>query len=336
MLNIDGSTQVYVWLRINKTSMTSNKNQVFLKSVIEGLSSKKKRLSSRYFYDNEGSRIFKQIMLMPEYYLTDSEFEILQNKSDEIFQLFDFKVPYSIVELGAGDGEKTIQLLKYLMNQDVAFEYTPIDISAEAIDMLSMNMATALPELEINPLVGDYFHMLSELKTKEKPMVILFLGSNIGNFPLPDAENFLQQVANSMNPGDKLVLGVDLQKNPHVIKKAYDDDSGYTRSFNLNLLQRINRELEGDFDLENWDFYSLYDPSAGEVRSYLISLKDQTVRIRAANKAFHFQRNELIYTELSRKYSLEEIEVLGTSASLQLIDHVMDTNQYFSDSIFVK
>lgn len=316
--------------------MTSNKNQAFLESVIEGLSSKKKRLSSRYFYDDEGSRIFKQIMLMPEYYLTNSEFEILHGKSDQIYELLDFEAPFSIVELGAGDGEKTIQLLKQLMSQNVAFEYTPIDISAEAIDMLSKNMAAALPGLEINPLVGDYFHMLSELKTKGKPMVVLFLGSNIGNFPLPDAEAFLQQIANSMNPGDKLILGVDLQKNPHVIKKAYDDDSGYTRSFNLNLLKRINRELEGDFDLENWDFYSLYDPSSGEVRSYLISIKNQKVRIGAANKVFHFKQNELIYTELSRKYSLEEIEVLGTLASLELVDHLIDTNQYFSDSIFVK
>lgn len=316
--------------------MTSQLNNDFLESVIEGLSSKKKRLSSRYFYDDEGSRIFKNIMQMPEYYLTDSEFEILEEQSEKIHQLIDFNVPFSIVELGAGDGQKTIQLLKYLSDNEVDFEYTPIDISAEALEMLSANITESLPDLAINPMVGDYFHMLSELKSEEKPMVVLFLGSNIGNFPLSNAQQFLKQIAKSMNEGDKLILGVDLQKNPNTIKKAYDDDSGYTRAFNMNLLQRINRELGGNFDLASWDFYSLYDPSSGEVRSYLISLKEQSVHVSAANKNFTFDRNELIYTELSRKYTLLEIESLGKVASLNLRGHVLDSKRYFSDSIFVK
>lgn len=311
-------------------------NETFAKDVLEGLTATNKHLSSKYFYDDNGSRIFQEIMHMPEYYLTDSEFEILSLQAKQIIDAVGFDQPFNIIELGAGDGFKTFKLLEYLVNNNIEFHYVPIDISQEAIDTLSEKLLERLPNLSIQSKVGDYFEMLKDLKQSETPSLLLFLGSNIGNYLEEQASELLKLFNENMKKGDKLLIGVDLKKNPLIIQRAYFDEGGITKKFNLNLLLRINRELDADFKIDDFDFYSYYNPDTGNVKSYIVSLRNQKVNIKKANATIEFKYDELIWTELSKKYSLEEIDHLAQSNSFTIQQNFLDCKHYFVDSLWVK
>lgn len=311
-------------------------NSQFAQDVLGGLSAKEKHLPSKYFYDINGSQIFQEIMHMPEYYLTNSEFEILSLQAKKIIDIVGFKQPFNIIELGAGDGFKTFKLLEYLVKNNIEFNYVPIDISQKAIDLLSSKLLEKLPNLSIQAKCGDYFKMLHQVKATETPSLLLFLGSNIGNYCKERANTLLGLFRKNMKKGDKLLIGVDLKKNPLVIQKAYMDDMGITKRFNLNLLLRINRELKADFKIDDFDFYSYYNPDTGNVKSYIISLRNQKVHIKAINKTFDFRYNELIYTELSKKFSMEEIEELASDNDFKIIDNFLDCKHYFVDGLWEK
>ena len=311
-------------------------NTTFAKDVIEGLTAEKKHLSSKYFYDDNGSRIFQEIMRMPEYYLTDSEYEILSLQPKQIYEALTFSQPFNIIELGPGDGFKTFKFLEYLELNHIDFRYIPIDISQEAIDILTKNLMERLPDLNIQPKVGDYFEVLKDLKHSNLQSLLLFLGSNIGNYLEKDAIGLLELFNQNMNNGDKLLIGMDLKKNPLVIRQAYFDPKGITKRFNINLLVRINREFEADFDLDNFDFYCQYDADVGEVKSYLVSLKKQFVHLKRLDRIIEFNQNELIWTELSKKYTLEQIETLAHKTSFKLNQHFLDCKHYFTDSLWEK
>lgn len=308
----------------------------FSQDVLKGLSAEHKFLSSKYFYDDNGSRLFKQIMDMPEYYLTNSEFEIISLQSKQIFKTLDFSQPFNIVELGAGDGFKTFKFLEFLVQQDVKFNYVPVDISSEAMEMLTVNLKKRLPGIVIKPKVGDYFKILSINKTSQYPSLLLFLGSNIGNYKQDKAQELLKLINANMKEKDKLLVGFDLKKNPLTIHKAYFDSQGITKRFNLNLLLRINRELDADFQIDNFDFYCHYNPLTGDVRSYIVSLMAQQVHVKKIDKVFNFDYNELISTELSKKYSLEEIEALAKNSDFKLKTNFLDCKHYFTDSLWEK
>lgn len=311
--------------------------KTFAEEIEEGLSAGEKFISSKYHYDDAGSRIFQEIMAMPEYYLTNSEFEILSTQWKDIYQALQFEGHFNIIELGAGDGLKTKEFFRNLLKENADFSYIPIDISQKAIDLLVEGMNQALPKLDINPLVGDYFEVMNKIDTTDSsPKFVLFLGSNIGNFKNDLAVDLIKNINKHLRSGDKLMVGFDLRKNPNVVRDAYDDRLGITRRFNLNLLERINRELDADFDLERFDFYCHYNPENGEVKSYLVSLIEQEVEIRKIGKIFHFKKDELIWTELSKKYDLHEIEELGKKAGFNFEKHFVDSRQYFSDSLFTR
>lgn len=311
-------------------------NTTFAKDVIEGLTADQKHLSSKYFYDDNGSRIFQEIMRMPEYYLTDSEYEILSLQPKQIYESLGFSQPFNIIELGPGDGFKTFKFLEYLELKDINFQYIPIDISQEAIDILTKTLNERLPNLNIQPKVGDYFEVLKDLKHSNHQSLLLFLGSNIGNYLEADAQGLLELFNQNMNSGDKLLIGMDLKKNPLTIRQAYFDPKGITKRFNINLLVRINREFEADFDLDNFDFYCQYDAVAGEVKSYLVSLKKQSVHLKKLNQIIEFSQNELIWTELSKKYTLDQIESLAHKTGFRLNQHFLDCKHYFTDSLWEK
>lgn len=308
----------------------------FAQDIKEGLTGDNKHLSSKYFYDDNGSRIFQEIMKMPEYYLTDSEFEILSLQSQQIVNALDFSKPFNIIELGAGDGFKTFKLLEYLVHAEVQFNYVPIDISQEAITILSKKLKERLPKLSIQPKVGDYFEILEEESKNDIPSLLLFLGSNIGNYTEEKAVNLLKLFNKNMNVNDKLLIGVDLKKNPITIHNAYFDKAGVTKRFNLNLLIRINREFNADFKIDDFDFYCHYNPLNGEVKSYLVSLKTQTVHLKKLDLSVDFHQNELIWTELSKKYALDEIEKLAGQANFSVKKHFLDCKHYFADSLWEK
>jgi len=308
----------------------------FSEDVLDGLTSTEKHLSSKYFYDDNGSRIFMQIMQMPEYYPTACEFEILSQQSGDIFDKLHFEGRFNIVEFGSGDGIKTRQLLKAFLDKGADFTYIPIDISQEANDALQVNMKTALPELNIEPRTGDYFEVLNTLKSGTIPNLFLFLGGNIGNYKRDEALTLLKKFNAGMKKGDLLLIGMDLRKNPRIIQKAYDDPHGITKAFNMNLLQRINRELDADIHLDQFDFYCNYNPQNGEVNSYLVSLKKQHFHSTVLNTTFHFEKDELIWTELSRKYSFTEIEELAAASGFTTTENFLDCKHYFTDSLWIK
>lgn len=314
---------------------TTTLTNPFAEDVTKGLTASPKFLPSKYFYDDKGSRIFMEIMAMPEYYPTGCELEILSQQSAAIVNEVPFTGPFNIIEFGCGDGMKTKHLLRAFMAHGVPFTYIPIDISQEAIDVLEANINQALPGIDMQPQTGDYFEALTGIDSG-KPALFLFLGGNIGNYKDADAIALLEQFHAQMKSGDMLLMGMDLQKNPRVIQKAYDDSYGVTKSFNMNLLTRINRELDADINLDQFDFYCDYNPQNGEVNSYLVSLKKQHVHSALLNTTFYFEKDELVWTELSKKYTLESITTLAGSARFNVVHNFMDCRHYFTDSLWIK
>ncbi|NOT48973.1 MAG: L-histidine N(alpha)-methyltransferase [Acidobacteria bacterium] len=318
-----------------KTS-TSPELTTFAEDVLRGLSSTPKQLSSKYFYDDEGSRLFQEIMKLPEYYLTRAEYKLLTEQSEVIGNAFtDGADAIDLIELGAGDGTKTAVLIEHLLGQKIDFTYSPIDISKEACDALSEKFSVKFPGLKIEPHHGDYFTILDSLRNGTgRRKVILFLGSNIGNFNREQAVDFFRRLRAVMNTGDRIFIGFDMQKDPRVIVRAYDDASGVTAAFNLNLLRRINRELEADFVVENFSHYAQYRPVECAARSFLISLKKQTVHISAVNRSFEFEQWEPIFMEISQKYTAAMIEELAAASGFEITETFLDRENFYCDSLW--
>lgn len=312
----------------------TDSNSQFLNDVLTGLKSEPKKLSSKYFYDKKGDELFQQIMELDEYYLTNAEYEIFENNKEKILDVFQGEgQEFRLIEFGAGDGYKTKVLLEYFIGTQAKFEYKPIDISQNALDKLKSDLNGNIPKLNITAEQGDYFQVLRRLpKVNHKKNIIMFLGSNIGNFNWQEAETFLSAIRGKLFTDDLLFLGLDLKKDPDKILSAYNDSQGVTRNFNLNLLQRINRELEANFDINSFDHYPSYNPVNGECISTLISTKKQEVTIDG--NTIGFEQWEPIHTEISRKYSLGQIKKLATKCGFEIKENFLDSNRYFVDSVW--
>lgn len=306
----------------------------FAADTLKGLSSSPKSLSSKYFYDTGGSKIFEDIMRMPEYYLTDCEAEIFERHKQDITKEFSTTGKgLELIELGAGDGYKTKILLSHMMMQNIDFAFIPIDISESAVHKLQLDLCRNLPGLKVEGLHGDYFKLISGLDGV-RPKVVLFLGSNIGNFSYSESLSFLEQLHSILNEGDKMLIGFDLIKDPEIILKAYNDPNGYTAAFNLNLLCRINDELDANFNTDHFFHREIYDPQTGAAKSYLISEKKQTVHIRQLDQTFHFMKEEKIFMEISQKYDIPMIEDLADKSGFEIITHLYDSRKWFVDSLW--
>lgn len=308
----------------------------FARDTLEGLTAYPKYLSSKYFYDDKGSEIFQKIMRMPEYYLTDCELEIFELQKQNILESFTVNNSvFELVELGAGDGLKTKILLKHFLSKQIDFEYAPIDISEAAVVNLIEDLKKDLPRLKTKPLIGDYFELLGELKrTDSKPKILLFLGSNIGNFEEESAVNFLKQLKNVMHPHDLLFIGFDLKKEPVIIMDAYNDPHGFTSDFNLNLLRRMNNELGANFNLDRFKHEEVYDEKTGAARSYIVSLEQQQVLFDELNTKISFKKNEKIYVEISQKYDEAMIQNLARKSGFKVQQNFFDSKNYFVDSLW--
>ncbi|QNE38730.1 L-histidine N(alpha)-methyltransferase [Hymenobacter sp. NBH84] len=304
--------------------------------VADGLSRTPKMLSSMYFYDDEGSRLFQQIMALPEYYPTRTEFALLTTHQAAIADALRPTAAdehFFLVELGAGDGLKTKILLRHLLDTGARFTYVPVDISTGALDGLVASLTDELPTLPVEPVTADYADALTLLAARPGRKAVLFLGSNIGNFLPKDRHEFLRSVARPLSSDDRLLIGFDLQKDPRLIRAAYDDTQGITAAFNFNLLKRLNRELGADFDLEHWQHYTDYDPLSGAVRSFLVSTRAQTVQFAALDLHVKFAAWEMIHTENSYKFTLPQIEQLGQDVGLTLVHSFSDAQAYFADVV---
>jgi dimethylhistidine N-methyltransferase len=310
----------------------------FKKEVFEGLSAYPKYLSSKYFYDKKGDRLFQEIMAMPEYYLTGCEFQILSTYTETIGELFrDRENGLDLIELGAGDGKKTKVLLKYMAENNFNFVYKPIDISENAVELLSNNLAQEMPILNVDAEVGEYFEVLERLKGfNKRKKVIMVLGSNIGNLKHPKAIEFLSKLKDAMLPDDLLFMGFDQKKEPQKILNAYNDDTGITEAFNKNVLTRINRELGGNFDLNKFKHWEVYDPETGTAKSFLVATKAMEVSIEALKLTVNFDQWETIHTEISQKYDDKIVGWLAEEAGLKIETSFTDEKEYYKDYVFRK
>lgn len=308
----------------------------FAQDVLLGLNSKPKSIPSKYFYDAKGDKLFQEIMAMPEYYLTRKEFEILETQFKAILSgILEPGVPFNLVELGAGDGLKTKILLRYLISIKADFNYFPIDFSGSVLQELSLALKDEMPSLNVKAIEDTYRGSLLNQDWKNgRPTMILFLGGNIGNFPLEEAVEVLDHLRIGTVENDLVLLGFDLKKDPQIILDAYHDKKGVTREFNLNLLRRMNHELGANFDETKFLHWPTYDPLSGECRSYLISLEDQKVYMESMKESFHFHAYEPIFTEISKKYSLSEIKKLAKRSGFKMIESFQDQDEYFADVLW--
>ena len=315
---------------------TKSKTEQFYDDVMAGLHSAPKRLNSKYFYDANGDKLFQELMNCEEYYPTRCELEIFSEKTEDICQaIIGDGDAFDLIELGAGDATKSAYLLQYLLEQHADFTYLPIDISENVIAYLNVALPVTLPGLQITGLNGEYFEMLEKAASiSNQRKVVLFLGSNIGNMQVNEAESFCQELRNHLSAGDMMLIGFDLKKNPKTVLAAYNDKGGITKRFNLNLLERINRELNANFDLEKFDHYPIYDPETGACKSYLVSLMDQQVKINDA-PTIHFLKDECIYMEISQKFTVSQTDHMADKAGFKSIYGFFDSRKWFIDVIWV-
>jgi len=302
--------------------------------VRKGLSAEQKRFLPKYFYDELGSQLFEAICLLPEYYLTRAENEILQRYSDEIVASVDGQK--TLVEMGSGSASKTRLIIEALLRLQPELLFMPVDISATALESSSRILLQSYPQLSIEAYAADYFAGLAELGKKPRARTLaLFLGSNISNFDLEEALRFLRAMRSVLQKGDALLLGADLKKDPAVLEAAYNDALGVTSAFNLNVLARINRELGGTFDLRAFRHRAFYNEEVGRIEIYIESLARQQVRIEKLDLTVGFSEGELIHTENSYKYDRAGIEKLAASTGFTLSRTWLDSQERFSSNLLL-
>ena len=302
--------------------------------VRKGLTAQPKRFLPKYFYDELGSQLFEAICLLPEYYLTRAENEILERYAGEIVGSVDGQI--TLVEMGSGSASKTRLIIEALLRRQLGLLFMPVDISASALESSSRILLQSYPRLRIEAYAADYFAALAELGRKpRKRTLALFLGSNISNFDLEEALRFLRALRSVLHKGDALLLGADLKKDPAILEAAYNDALGVTSAFNLNVLARINRELGGTFDLRAFKHRAFYNDAMGRIEIYIESLFNQRVRVEKLDLTVNFAVGELIHTENSYKYDIEGIAQLAAETGFQRKHTWFDSQERFSSNLLL-
>ena len=297
-----------------------------LRDVAWGLSRSQKELPPKYFYDRRGSELFDEITRLPEYYLTRTERALLDCWSGPLMASLR---PAALVELGAGNADKTRLLLDAMVYAGSGEVYVPIDVSAEFLDDAAARLRDEYPTLGIEPLVGDIAEPLDLAPDLPGPAVIAFLGSTIGNFDPDGARDLLGHVSSAMRPGDSFLLGADLRKNPAVIEAAYNDARGVTAEFNRNVLRVLNRDLGADFDLSRFEHRAFYDRTLHRIEMHLVSTHDQTVRIPGVG-SIRLAGGESIRTEISCKYDRATLGGLLADAGMRMDRWITDAGQTYA------
>jgi dimethylhistidine N-methyltransferase len=311
----------------------TDRRSAFARDVRAGLTGSPKQLSCCYFYDREGSLLFEEICKLPEYYLTRVEHEILEHHADELASQLPEGV--RVVELGSGYSVKTKLLLAAILRRQPRLHYVPVDICSVALQEAAQALHKVFPALEITALAAEYRDALGYLKNlPPQPQLVLWLGSNIGNFHRAEAAEFLRTVREPFTSPDRMLIGIDLRKDRAVLEPAYDDARGVTAEFNLNLLSRINRELDADFDLNAFRHRAVYNDAAGRIEMYLASTRAQRVHIAAIGLEVDFAAGETIHTENSYKYSQAEIDAIASPAKLRREFQWLDSAGTFSVNLF--
>jgi dimethylhistidine N-methyltransferase len=306
----------------------------FAEEVRMGLSKPQKELPSKYLYDDVGSALFEVICLLPEYGLTRADERLLRRNAQAIVDLL--PTPLIVAELGSGSGKKTRPILKALSRRQRT-AYCPIEISPTALAMCQRELGD-IDSLSILGFEREYLDGLAEVATRRREgqtLLVLFLGSTIGNFDRPAGLQFLRSIRSTLQPGDALLLGTDLLKPIPQLIAAYDDPVGVTASFNLNLLARINRELDADFQLSSFEHVARFNPVARSIEMHLRARTAQTVCIPAAECLVSFQPGETIWTESSHKYAREEIGPMALAAGFECRGQWIDAEWPFAENLLI-
>jgi len=295
-----------------------------LEAIIAGLSRPRKSISSKYFYDEIGSKLFEDITRLPEYYLTNTELAIMEACVAEIAELAGPQA--SLIEFGSGSSMKTRLMLRHLHSPAV---YVPVDISADHLLDSQRSIQADFPEIEVIPVVADFTHPFDLPDPGTLPLrnIVYFPGSTIGNFEKDDAIELLRVMYQEAGTDGALVIGVDLQKDPAVIHAAYNDSAGVTARFNLNMLSHLNGEFGANFDLDSFSHRATYDPDRGRIVMELVSAGEQSVRVGDAQ--IHFDEGESITTEYSHKYTLDDIETMVAAAGFTVAKVWTDPKRWF-------
>ena len=300
----------------------------FLGDVIAGLSSKQKTLPCKYFYDERGSQLFEQICALPEYYPTRTETRLMHDKADEMAAAIGPEA--QILEYGCGSIEKVRVLLDALERPAC---YIAVDISGEHLRGAAESLARDYPHIEVHAICTDFtkpFPIPDGLPGARR--IAFFPGSTIGNFEPSEARRFLGQIVRDVGSGGGLLIGADRKKDEYILRAAYNDSAGVTGEFNLNLLTRINNELEGSFELESFAHDAIYNAEAGRIEMHLVSLRKQTVHV--GNERISFDENEKIHTENSHKYDIAEFQSLGIQSGFEVGTVWTDVEDLFSVHYF--
>lgn len=294
-------------------------------AIINGLMQPRKTISPKYFYDEAGSQLFEEITQLPEYYLTDVELAIMERHIDEMAALIGESA--SLIEFGAGSGMKTRLLLEHMHEPAV---YVPVDISEEHLLESQRSIQEDFPDIEVLPVPADFLHPfdLPEPATPPLRNVVYFPGSTIGNFERDAAVGLLEVMHEEAGEDGALLIGVDLKKDPDVIRAAYNDSAGVTARFNLNMLAHLNREFGATFDVDAFEHRATYDKENGRVVMQLVSQRDQVVEI--GDVRIPIARDEAITTEYSHKYALEEFGDMVAAAGFATVRVWTDPKDWFS------
>lgn len=300
----------------------------FAAEIAHTLNQKSRSIHPKFFYDKTGSKLFEQICKLPEYYLTRAEIEILNKIKKDLPGIISGDI--RLVELGSGSAKKTRLLLDAFSKIQNKLEYFPIDIS-DIITESSQKLLARYENLHITGIIDTYERGLEFIKEYDDHQnLILFLGSSIGNFLPNDGSVFLEKIHDSMKPNDLFLLGVDLAKDKKILEDAYNDSQGVTAKFNLNLLHRINRELDGNFDTEQFSHHAFYNEEKQRIEIYLKSLEKQIVEIPKANLTVQLEKDELIHTEHSHKYSIPQVKQLMQQIGFDIVSVWQDKAENFA------
>jgi dimethylhistidine N-methyltransferase len=296
-----------------------------LAEIIDGLSQAQKTISPKYFYDKRGSKLFDQICNLPEYYPTRTELGIMQDCAGEIAALVGPQA--SLIEFGSGSSVKIRILLKELIELAA---YVPVDISRDHLVVAADAIAADFPDIEVLPVAADFTHPfdLPDPKTPPRRNVVYFPGSTIGNFSPEGALQLLEVMHHEAGADGALLIGIDLQKDPAIIERAYNDASGITAAFNLNVLRRLNNEFRADFDLHAYRHEAVYNEDAGRIEMYLVSLRAQSFHV--GDRDFAVAEGERILTEHSHKYTVDGFAKMAADTGFSLEKHWTDANRMFA------
>jgi L-histidine N-alpha-methyltransferase len=319
---------------------TADARAAFARDVATGLRSTPKQLFPKYFYDELGSELFDAICLLPEYYLTRAENEILARHADEIINATGDNTPLALLELGSGSATKTRRIIEALLRRQSTLLYLPIDISASALESSAHTLLQTYPALRIEAYASDYDTALARLADERdaragQRLLALFLGSNIGNFDRDGAEQFLRVLRGVLRADDALLLGADLKKDRATLEAAYDDALGVTAAFNLNQLVRLNREFDADFNVRAFRHVAIYNEAEGRVEIYIESEFAQVVQLPKLDIEITFAAGERIHTENSYKSDASELDALAERTGFTCARRWTDAAGRFSSNLFV-